>query len=63
MKIDMKYNYFRYTLFRSSRCYFWCTVGARYERAPNFSCPVEAAIGKCSAEIGALLTFHKLKVT
>ena len=35
----MKYKYFRYMLFRSPRCYFWCTVGARYERAPNCSSP------------------------
>ena len=39
-KIDMKI-YFRYTLFRSPRCYFWCTTGTRYDCAPNFSCPVK----------------------
>ena len=35
----MKMQYFRYTLFRSPRFYFRCMVGARQERAPNFSCP------------------------
>ena len=28
-----------YTLFRLPQCYFRCTVGARHERALNFSCP------------------------
>ena len=38
IKIDMKI-YFRYTLFRSPWCYFWCTAGARFKGAPEFSCP------------------------
>ena len=37
-KIDMKI-YFRYTLNRSPRCYFWYMAGALYQRAPNFSYP------------------------
>ena len=38
IKIDMKI-YFRYTLFRSPWCCFWCTAGARFKRAPEFYCP------------------------
>ena len=34
----LTYKYFRYAVFRSPRYYYRCTIGARYERAPNFSC-------------------------
>ena len=37
-----RYKFFRYTLFSCPQFYFRCTVGARHERAPNFSCPVWA---------------------
>ena len=35
-----RHTYFRYELFRS-RLYFSCTVGARHEGAPNFSCLIK----------------------
>ena len=42
-----RYKCFRYMLFHGPRFYFRCTVGARHERAPNFSCPVYRWIWLC----------------
>ena len=39
LNLQQRYKYFRYTIFRFPRCYFRYTIGARHERAPNFSCP------------------------
>ena len=36
-----RYKYFRYTIFCSPRDYFRYMIGARHDRAPNFSCPVD----------------------
>ena len=54
-------------LFRSPRCYFWCTAGARYEHAPNFSCPefsnidVKAHVKDLNMDKSILLTRLFLK--